>query len=73
MIVFAALIALVFINKTWVRIVAGIAWVLGLIANFYQFPMYLIASAMLAIVFLAIRGIIRTAKKTQQRKRERGD
>lgn len=59
MIVFAAIIALVFVNKPWVKATAAIAWFVGLIASSWQWPLYLIASAIIAAIALMVRWIIR--------------
>lgn len=63
MILLAALVALLFVDKLWIRIVAIVGWVAGLAAHSREWPLYLIATAMVMVVFLIARTIVKATKK----------
>ena len=63
MILFGVLIALVFVDIVWLRWVAGILWFIGLILNAAIWPMYLIATGIVSVIALVVRGIVKSRTK----------
>lgn len=66
MILLAALITLLFIDKPSIRIVGVVAWIAGLLGHSREWPLYLIATAMILVVFLIARAIVKALKKSEQ-------